>query len=254
LKDFYPQRKAKIGEVALEVQGLTREPDFNAIDFTLRGGEIIGMAGLIGAGRTEGVEAIFGASPAASGCILIDGKKAHVKSPKDAIRYGLALITEDRKRTGLASSMAIAQNLTLANLRGVLRGALLDLKKEQEVADRFARRLRIRCKSVAQRVDHVSGGNQQKVVLGKWLFRKARIFIFDEPTRGVDVGAKAEIYRFMNELAESGAAILMISSELPEILGMTDRVLVMRAGRLVKELVTAQTTQEMIMRYATLGE
>ena len=186
--------------------------------------------------------------------ILIDGRAAEIKSPQDAIRYGLALITEDRKRTGLASMMPIAQNLTLANLRGTMRGALLDLKKEQQVARNFAQRLRIRCTSVAQRVDRLSGGNQQKVVLGKWLFRQARIFIFDEPTRGVDVGAKTEVYRFMNELAESGAAILMISSELPEILGMTDRVLVMRAGRLVKELITAQTSQEEIMRYATLAD
>jgi ribose transport system ATP-binding protein len=200
------------------------------------------------------VEAVFGAAPPASGRILIDGKEAEIESPQDAIRYGLALITEDRKRTGLASMMPIAQNLTLANLGGTMRGALLDLKKEQEVAQNFAQRLRIRCKSVAQRVDRLSGGNQQKVVLGKWLFRQARIFIFDEPTRGVDVGAKTEIYRFMNELAESGAAILMISSELPEILGMTDRVLVMRGGRLVKELITAHTSQHEIMRYATLGD
>jgi ribose transport system ATP-binding protein len=254
LKDFYPQRAAKIGDVALQVEDLTRNPDFNAIRFAVRRGEIVGMAGLIGAGRTEVVEAVFGAAPPTSGRILIDGKAAEIKSPQDAIRYGLALITEDRKRTGLASMMPIAQNLTLANLRGTMRGALLDLKKEQQVARNFAQRLRIRCTSVAQRVDRLSGGNQQKVVLGKWLFRQARIFIFDEPTRGVDVGAKTEIYRFMNELAESGAAILMISSELPEILGMTDRVLVMRAGRLVKELITAQTSQEEIMRYATLAD
>jgi ribose transport system ATP-binding protein len=254
LKDFYPQRAAKVGETALEVQDIARPPDFGPLRFVVRRGEIVGMAGLIGAGRTEVVEGIFGVSPPVSGRILIEGKEAEIKSPQDAIRYGLALITEDRKRTGLASIMAITHNLTLANLRGIMRGPLLDLKKEQEIAGHFAQRLRIRCKSVAQRVDHLSGGNQQKVVLGKWLFREARIFIFDEPTRGVDVGAKTEIYRFMNELAESGAAILMISSELVEILGMTDRVLVMRAGRLVKELVTAQTSQEEIMRYATLGE
>jgi ribose transport system ATP-binding protein len=254
LKDFYPSRAVKVGETALQVEALGRGSDFHEVGFAVRHGEIVGMAGLIGAGRTEVMEAIFGAAPPDRGRVLVDGRDLAIKSPQDAIRHGLAMITEDRKRTGLGSALPISHNITLANLRAVMRTGVLDLKKEAQVASDFVGRLRIRCHSVGQRVGRLSGGNQQKVVLAKWLLRQARIFIFDEPTRGVDVGAKTEIYKLMNELAESGAAILVVSSELPEILGMTDRVLVMRAGRLVKELVTAQTSQEEIMRYATLGE
>jgi ribose transport system ATP-binding protein len=254
LRDFYPRRTAKIGEPALEVEGLGRGSDFRDVSFAIRRGEIVGLAGLIGAGRTEVVEAIFGAAPPDRGRIAIERRETAIRSPQDAIRDGLALITEDRKRTGLAALLPIAHNVTLANLGAAMRRGCLDLDRERRVAREFVARLRIRCQSVAQRVGRLSGGNQQKVVLAKWLFRQASIFIFDEPTRGVDVGAKAEIYKLMNELAESGAAILMVSSELPEILGMTDRVLVMRAGRLVKELVTARTSQEEIIRYAALEQ
>ena len=185
--------------------------------------------------------------------IVIDGQAVVMRSPEDAIRNGMALITEDRKRTGLALNLAASHNITLANLGALLRKGCLNLGKEEQVARGFIHGLGIRARSTAQRVGHLSGGNQQKVVLAKWLFRQARVFIFDEPTRGIDVGSKTEIYRLMNQLAESGAAILMVSSELPEILGMADRVLVMRSGRIVKELVAAETTQEEIMRWATLG-
>lgn len=254
LKDFYPARVRRAGEVALRVEGLTRAPHFAGVSFELRRGEIVGLAGLIGAGRTEVVETVFGAYPADRGTIVIDGKPAAIRCPGDAVSHGLALLTEDRKRTGLALILSLSQNVTLANLRALLRQGCLDLGREDRVARGFINRLRIRAHSTGQKVVRLSGGNQQKVVLAKWLFRDARVFFFDEPTRGIDVGAKTEIYRLMNELAESGAAILMISSELPEILGMTDRVLVMRNGRLVKELVTAQTSQEEIVRCATLGE
>jgi ribose transport system ATP-binding protein len=254
LKDFFPHRTPSPGAVALEVQQLRRGTDFADISFSLRKGEIVGLAGLVGAGRTEVAEAVFGARPSDRGRIRVDGVEARIRSPQDAIRHGLALITEDRKRTGLALNLPLAQNITLAALGVIVRKGVLDLGEEEKVARGFLGRLRIRARSTAQKVGRLSGGNQQKVVLAKWLFRQARVLIFDEPTRGVDVGAKTEIYRLMNELAESGAAILMISSELPEILGMTDRVLVMRNRRLVKELVTAQTTQEEIMRFATLSE
>ena len=254
LKDFYPPRKAERRGIAFEIQGLSRKPDFQDLSFSICGGEIVGMAGLVGAGRTEMAEAIFGATPADSGRIFIDGKPVNISSPRDAIRGGMALITEDRKRTGLGLKLSVAQNITLADLKALLRRGWLDLKKEGRVARDSCNRLHIRASSTAQKLERLSGGNQQKVVLAKWLFRRSKIFLFDEPTRGVDVGAKTEIYRLMNELAESGAAILMVSSELPEILGMTDRVLVMRNGRLVKELKTAQTSQEEIMRFATLGE
>jgi ribose transport system ATP-binding protein len=254
LKDFYPARARRLGETALQVEHLGRGREFQDVTLAVRHGEIVGMAGLIGAGRTEVVEAIFGARPADRGRILIDGQEAQIRSPQEAISAGLALLTEDRKRTGLALNFSAARNITLANLVALTRHGMLDLGQEEKVAQRYCDRLRIRVRSLRQKVSRLSGGNQQKVVLGKWLFSQAHIFLVDEPTRGVDVGAKTEVYRQLNELAESGAAILMVSSELPEILGLTDRVLVMRAGRLVKELVTAQTFQEEIMRYATLGE
>ncbi len=254
LKDFYPPRAATAGEIAIEVRNLCRARDFQNINLNLRRGEVVGLAGLVGAGRTELAEAIFGIAPAQRGEIRIDGKAATIRSPEEAIRHGMALITEDRKRTGLAASLSLAHNTTLANLRALTRKGVLDLNRENQVAGEYLDRLRIRAPSIAQKVARLSGGNQQKVVLAKWLFRQARIFIFDEPTRGVDVAAKSEIYALINQLAESGAAILMISSELPEILGMTDRLLVMRSGRVVKELVTAGTSQEEVMRYATLGE
>jgi ribose transport system ATP-binding protein len=254
LKDFYPQRTAARKDFVFTVEHFSRKPDFDEVNFTIQGGEIVGLAGLVGAGRTELAESIFGATPRERGRVLIDGRPVVLRTPRDAIRCGMALITEDRKRTGLALKLSVAQNITLANLRELLRVGCVDLRREEQVANNFLDRLRIRTPSVRQRLERLSGGNQQKVVLAKWLFRQARVFIFDEPTRGVDVGAKTEIYRLMNELAESGAAILMISSELPEILGMTDRVLVMRNGRLVKELVTAGTNQEEIMRWATLEE
>jgi ribose transport system ATP-binding protein len=254
LKDFYPARDGRLEETALQVEHLGRGTEFQDVTFAVRHGEIVGMAGLIGAGRTEVVEALFGAKPAHHGRILIDGQEMHLRSPQKAISAGLALLTEDRKRTGLALNLSLAQNVTLANLAALTRHGSLNLSREETVAQEYIDRLRIRARSLKQKVSRLSGGNQQKVVLGKWLFSRARIFLVDEPTRGVDVGAKTEIYRQLNELAESGAAILIVCSELSEILGLTDRVLVMRGGRLVKELVTAQTSQEEIMRYATLGE
>lgn len=254
LKDFYPARVQRLGETALKVEHLGRGTDFRDITFAVRHGEIVGMAGLIGAGRTEVVEAIFGAKPADRGRILIDGQEVQIRSPQEAISAGLALLTEDRKRTGLALNLSVAQNVTLANLPALTQHGCLKLSQEEKLAQGYIDRLRIRVRSWRQKVSRLSGGNQQKVVLGKWLFSQAHIFLVDEPTRGVDVGAKTEVYRQLNDLAESGAAILMVSSELPEILGLTDRVLVMRGGRLVKELITTQASQEEIMRYATLGE
>lgn len=254
LKDFYPARTAQKQQTILAVEDLSRRNEFEGVSFSICGGEIVGLAGLVGAGRTEVAETIFGAARADRGRILIDGTAVPIRTPGDAIRCGMALLTEDRKRTGLAGKLSLGQNITLANLGDLIRMGRIDLAQEQQVGREFRQRLGIRSSSTSQKVERLSGGNQQKVVLAKWLFRKARIFLFDEPTRGVDVGAKSEIYRLMSDLAQSGAAILMVSSELPEIMGMTDRVLVMRNGRLVKELVTAETNQEEIMRYATLEE
>ncbi len=275
LKDFYPPRKATIGPVALEVNGLAREDDFEEVSFQIHRGEVVAMAGLVGAGRTEVAEAIFGARPGHHGTIRVEGREVRIRNPQDAIEHGIALITEDRKRTGLALHLSVAENVTLSNLAAISRAGVLDLPEEGKAAGHMIARLHIRPPSPRQKVARLSGGNQQRVVLAKWLFRQTgpdqgrrgdppgrpygncigpRIFIFDEPTRGVDVAAKAEIYAVINQLAESGAAILMISSELPEILGVSDRVLVMRNGRLVKELVTRETSQEEIMRFATLSE
>ena len=273
LKDFYPRRSGAIGPTALEVEGLGRENEFDGVSFQVRRGEVVAMAGLVGAGRTEVAEAIFGARPAHRGSIRIEGREVRIRTPQDAIAHGIALITEDRKRSGLALNLSVAENMTLANLSAVCRKGVMDLDMESKVAQSFIERLRVRPPAPRQKVARLSGGNQQRVVLAKWLFRQAspgafrartehgphsdafgpRIFIFDEPTRGVDVAAKADIYGLINQLAESGAAILMISSELPEILGVSDRVLVMRNGRLVKEVMTRETSQEEIMRYATLA-
>ena len=246
LKDFYPARDRKPGEIVLRVEGLRRSSlgglRLHDVTLDLRRGEIVGLAGLLGAGRTELVEAIFGASPPECGSIVIDGQAVVMRSPEDAIRKGMALITEDRKRTGLALNLAASHNITLANLGALLRKGCLNLGKEEQVARGFINRLRIRARSTAQRVGHL-----------RLLHHGVDVLVLDEPTRGIDVGSKTEIYRLMNQLAESGAAILMVSSELPEILGMADRVLVMRSGRIVKELVAAETTQEEIMRWATLG-
>jgi ribose transport system ATP-binding protein len=261
LKDFYPHRKAAVGPLALEIEGLTRKGEFEAVSFHVRAGEVVAMTGLVGAGRTEVAEAIFGARPADRGSIRVAGREVRISKPEDAIKHGITLITEDRKRTGLALSLSVAGNITLANLAALCRVGVLDLAAEGRVAEHFISRLRLRPPSPREKVSRLSGGNQQRVVLAKWLFRHGRpdkigtqIFIFDEPTRGVDVAAKTDIYRQINELAESGAAILMVSSELPEILGVSDRVLVMRNGRLVKELATRETSQEEVMRYATLAE
>jgi len=258
LKDLFPPRGKRQSDVALEVRNLSRPRDaagrdLSDIGFSLRHGEIVGLAGLVGAGRTELAEAIFGAKSSARGRVFIDGREVAVHSPADAIGCGIALLTEDRKRTGLALNLSVAENVTLTNLAAVTRKRLLDLDHEDRVARGFLERLRIRVSSTAQKAGRLSGGSQQKLVLAKWLFRQARIFLFDEPTRGVDVGAKAEIYGLIRELADGGAAILMISSELPEILGMADRVLVMRDGRVVKDLATSETSPEEIMRYATVG-
>jgi ribose transport system ATP-binding protein len=253
LRDFFPARERCPGEVLLRVERLSRKPDFADVSLMVRAGEIVGLAGVIGAGRTEVVETIFGALPADGGRIFVGNQEVRVRHPQDAIRHGMALLTEDRKRTGIASNLPVAQNITMANLVATLRAGRIDLIEEERVARTFMDRLQIRARSVRQLAGRLSGGNQQKVVLAKWLFRDPRILLFDEPTRGVDIAAKSEIYCTMNQLAQSGAAILMVSSELPEILGMTDRVLVMRAGRIVKELVTAQTTQEEIIKWATLG-
>jgi ribose transport system ATP-binding protein len=240
------------GAELLRVRNLSRRPALKNISFELRAGEIVGMAGLVGAGRTELCRALFGVDPVDSGEVLVKGVARRIGSPAEAVAAGLALIPEDRQRTGLSTALAVSHNITVANLKAVSRMEVLDLGRERRAAASFIDRLRIRAESPRQRAGRLSGGNQQKVVIAKWLFRGARVLLFDEPTRGIDVGAKAEVFEVMDQLARDGAAILMVSSELGELLQVADRILVMRAGEITGELEGAAATQEQIMHYATL--
>jgi ABC-type sugar transport system ATPase subunit len=252
LKEIFPPRKAKIGGVKLRAKNLSRPPKFEDVSFEARAGEVLGIAGLAGAGRTEVVESIFGADPAISGEVELNGRRIKTAQPSKSVMNGLSLLTEDRKRTGLCLNLPVATNITLANVRALVRGVRLQHKLEIKAAGEYIRKLNIRPPSPSKIVGRLSGGNQQKSLLARWLFANSQVFLLDEPTRGVDVAARSEIYREINELAESGAAIVMVSSDLPELLGMADRILVMRRGRLVAELNAKQTTQEEILKYAAV--
>jgi ABC-type sugar transport system ATPase subunit len=221
--------------------------------FTVHAGEIVGVAGLMGSGRTELCQTLFGITPASEGSIHVEGRQASIRSPQEAVDQGIALITEDRQKTGLALALPLRINVTLAHVDGVSRNGLLQAAKERRVAQNYVERLRIRASSVEQLALRLSGGNQQKAVVAKWLFRNTNILLFDEPTRGIDVGAKAEVFAVMDELARAGKALLMVSSELPELLQVADRILVMRNGRMVGELPRT-TTQEEIMHLAAVGK
>jgi len=251
---LYQRNPLPPGEELLRVDRLTRKPLLHEVSFSVRAGEIVGLAGLVGAGRTETCRALFGLDHADSGTVHIAGKQVIVRNPREAVEQGIALIPEDRQKTGLATALPIGYNLTIADIAKVSRmGFLLDHDKERAIAGDYAKKLRIKCESPRQLAGRLSGGNQQKVVIAKWLVRGARVFLFDEPTRGIDVGAKVEVYEVMDELARSGAAILMVSSELPELLQVADRILVMRQGRITGEL-PGRTTQEEIMKLATLHD
>jgi|SoiMethySBSTD1v2_1073268.scaffolds.fasta_scaffold74519_2 ABC-type sugar transport system ATPase subunit len=254
LKEIFPPRTRSVGEVKLRVTGLTRAPKFENVSFEARAGEVVGVAGLAGAGRTEMVEAIFGAQPAESGGIEFGSEKITAAQPNRSVARGLSLLTEDRKRTGLCLNLPLATNITLANVRALVRGGRLRRKAEFNAAGNFIRKLGIRPPSPAKPVGRLSGGNQQKSLLARWLFANSQVFLLDEPTRGVDVAARSEIYREINELAEAGAAIVMVSSDLPELLGMSDRILVMRRGRIVAELDAKKTSQEEVLKYAAVEE
>jgi ribose transport system ATP-binding protein len=250
---FPPRRRVPTNETVLEVRGLRRKGVFGPVDFELRRGEILGFAGLIGAGRTEVARAVFGADPVDGGEVLLGGRALAIRSPIDAIREGIAYLSEDRKAHGLAVKMTVAQNITLANMDAVTdRRGLIRFADELGVARRYIETLGIRTPSPEQVARLLSGGNQQKVVIAKWLFRESRVLFFDEPTRGIDVGAKFAIYELLDQLAAAGIGIVMISSELPEILGLTDRVAVFHAGRITKVLETHATSQEEIMHYASV--
>lgn len=248
---IYNREPCPPGEELLRVEELHVEGKLSGINLTLRAGEIAGVAGLVGAGRTELCRALFGIDPRDSGKIFVAGREVRIRSPRQAVAAGIALVTEDRQKTGLALRLPIAHNLTLANVPAISRFGVLDGAAQKRITAGYFKQLRIKASSGSQLAGSLSGGNQQKVVIAKWLFRNARIFLFDEPTRGIDVGAKTEVFDIMHELARSGAAILMVSSEMQELLQMADRILVMRQGRITGEL-PGHTSQEEIMRYAAL--
>lgn len=250
LKEQYPRQHQAPGEEVLKVERLCRKGSFRDVSFTLHRGEILGIAGLLGSGRTELARAIFGVDRIDSGTIFVKGKPQKITSPRAAINTRLGFLTEDRKSQGLVLSLSVKDNVTLSSLDTFSRLGFINIRKEEEEAASYVRDLRIRTPHLHQRTVNLSGGNQQKVVLAKWLASKADIFIFDEPTRGIDVGSKVEIYQLMNQLTARGVAIIMISSELPEILGMSDRVLVLRNHQIAGELGAGEATQETIMRYA----
>jgi ABC-type sugar transport system ATPase subunit len=252
LEDMYgrPDDK-KPGEVVLEVKNLKQSDRLHDLSFHVRSGEILGVAGLIGAGRTEMALSIFGVGRRDGGEILVLNKKVKIQTPYDAIRAGIGYLPEDRKLQGLFLKMAIRTNMTAACGERISQNGFLQRKKEKELSSYFVKQLNIRTPSIEQRAQNLSGGNQQKVVLSKWLAVQPKALLLDEPTRGIDVGAKVEIYMLMRELAKQGMAVVMISSELPEVLGMSDRIIVMREGRLVGELSREDATEERVMSLAT---
>ena len=237
--------------VVLKVEHLNAGRLVQDVSFELRKGEILGFSGLMGAGRTETAHAIFGADPKESGDIYVNGELVQIKSPQDAVRHGIGYLSEDRKRYGVVVQKTLAENTTMASLERYIKSIFIDEKAEKETAEEYINQLNIKTPSVDQLVVNLSGGNQQKVVLAKWLVRNCDILIFDEPTRGIDVGAKSEIYKLMNALAQQGKSIIMISSEMPEILRMSDRILVMCEGKKTGEIAIEDATQEAIMTLAT---
>ena len=251
LDQEFPQRESRLGPPRLVVRDLTRRPDVRGVSFEIRRGEILALTGLVGAGRTETAQLIFGADRRDGGTISLDGRTLKIRTPRDAIAAGICLLPEDRKRQGLVLGRPVQENFGLANLQRFARWGWLNRRREQDAFDALARHLRMRLTGRQQPTATLSGGNQQKLVLAKWLERSAEVLMFDEPTRGIDVGAKYEIYGLMNRLAAQGKAILMISSELPEVLGMADRILVMHEGRITGEISdVASATAEQIMEYA----
>lgn len=258
LTNRYPKTYNEIGGVIMEVKGLTRHGVLHDINFSLHSGEILGITGLMGAGRTELARAIFGADPIDSGEIFIEGRKVQIRSVSDAINAGIGLLTENRKDQGLLLTLSVNDNTAIAALNNRKTAkeftsfGLLQKKKINENTQKYIDLMQIKTPSLEQKVVNLSGGNQQKVIIGKWLTTKSKVLIFDEPTRGIDVGTKAEIYKIMEELAAEGAGIIMISTELPETLGISDRVLVMRRGHIVAELDPKATTEEEVVNYSAM--
>lgn len=252
LTDMFHKEVAQIGAPLLEVRGLTRRGVVEDVSFTLRRGEILGFAGLVGAGRTETVRLLFGADPKDAGEVYVDGHPVEIHSPADAVKAGIGLVPEDRTNQGLVLRLSVSENIVLPTLDRYARaGSWMDRRALRNTAQDYVDKLSIRTPSLEQKAMLLSGGNQQKTVVAKWLASRLQVLVMDEPTRGIDVGAKAEVHALMSQLAQAGMGIIMISSELPEILGMSDRVLVMAEGRVTAVLERAEATQETIMAYAS---
>jgi rhamnose transport system ATP-binding protein len=251
LEQLFAHRDTTPGEVVLSVEGLGRAGVFTDVGFEVRAGEVVALAGLVGAGRSEVVQAVFGVDPRDTGEVRVHGRRLKPHSPTAAMRAGIALVPEDRRQQGLVLEASIARNVASTRLRALSRFGLLTGGAERRLAADWTARLRTKYERLTDPVGRLSGGNQQKVVLAKWLSTRPSVLIVDEPTRGIDVGTKAEVHRLLAELAAEGVAVVMVSSELPEVLGMADRVLVMREGRLVAEIPRAEATEETVMRAAT---
>ena len=251
VEQVFPKRQSKIGEVVLEVADYRHPTEFEGISFNLRRGEIFGFYGLVGAGRSELMQAIFGATRPSGGRVLLNGQPIAIRAPADAIAAGIVYVPEERGRHGAVLALPIVENITLPSLRRTSRNGFLRAAEEFALARKYAERLDVRASSLSQPVATLSGGNQQKVVVGKWLATDPKVIILDEPTKGVDIGSKAAIHAFMGELAAEGLAVIMVSSEIPEILGMSDRVLVMREGRMVGAFDRADLSPEALVRAAT---
>ncbi|WP_037290767.1 sugar ABC transporter ATP-binding protein [Saccharibacillus sacchari] len=254
LTERYPKRSPKPGEVVLEVKNATRRGLFENVSFNVRAGEVVGFSGLMGAGRTEIMRAIFGLDKLDGGEIVLKGKKINIRRPEDAVRHGIGFITEDRKDEGLVLDFSIRENMALPNLFSFTSKGFISSRKEKEFVDTLVKRLQVKTQSAETPAGSLSGGNQQKVVIAKWIGIGPSLLILDEPTRGVDVGAKREIYQLINELTDRGVAIIMVSSELPEVLGMSDRIIVVHEGHIGGELTGSEATQENIMTLATGGQ
>jgi rhamnose transport system ATP-binding protein len=251
LGDMYSKTSVAPGDVVLEVENLSRENVFGDISFTVRRGEIVALAGLVGAGRTEVARAVFGIDRRTGGSVRLNGKPLRNGEPAAAMMAGMAFVPEDRRQQGLVMDLGIDHNVALASLGRLRRAGFIFRPAERRLAATWADRLRLRYGRLRDPVSTLSGGNQQKVVLAKWLARQPSLLIIDEPTRGIDIGTKAEVHRILDELAAAGTAVLMISSELPEVLGLADRVLVLHEGRLAGEFTRAEATEDKIMRAAT---
>lgn len=251
LNEVFPKKSNQPGEVLISIRNLSKKGLFKNINFEVRQGEILGIAGLMGAGRTEVVESIFGLHKIDEGHVEIQNKKVRINHPNDAIKNGIALVTEDRREQGLVLCRSVKENITISALNEITKLGMLNKTSEDKTVDSFIESLRIKLNSKYQEVGRLSGGNQQKVVIAKWLMTKPRILILDEPTRGIDIGAKSEIYKLMTTFANEGYAIIVISSELPEVLGLSDRIIVLSNGELTGELTREEASQEKIMEYAT---